>query len=79
MNASIKPTPWDLCHRCSNPHGWHKMIRFDDGVDEYDAYICRACAQSPDVRLDRLESQVRLLTITIVVLTLALILSRFHS
>ena len=79
MNASIKPTPWDVCHRCSNPHGWYKLVRFDDGMDEYDAYICKACAQSPELRLDRLEFQVRLLTITICVVTLALLVTRCHS
>lgn len=79
IHALPKPTPWDLCHRCSNPHGWFKMVAFDDGIDEYDAYICKACAEAPEIRLDRLETRVRWLTAAVAVLAIALFVTRCHG
>ncbi|HZT13584.1 MAG TPA: hypothetical protein VFA29_12305 [Candidatus Baltobacteraceae bacterium] len=78
MNPAAKPTPWDLCHRCSSPHGYYKMVRFDDGVDEYDAYICKSCADSPDVRIDRLETHVRVLSVLTALLAVGFILVSCH-
>ena len=78
FTAPPKPTPWDLCHRCSNPHLFFKMVRLDDGIDQYDAYICKACAESPETRLDRLEMNQRILAIVVAVIVAALLISRFH-